>query len=262
MIDLHSHILYGVDDGARSLEQSIKMCHMAATDGTTHIVATPHSNSQYIFFPEKNKKKISELQSHVGDTPKILSGCDFHLSYENIQEALRNPVPFTINHKNYLLVEFDSYVIPQTIQQVFFELLSIGIIPVITHPERNQVIQRHPQLVFDWVNSGCLIQVTAQSLTGRFGSKARQFSRRLLEHNLVHVIASDAHNIDSRPPLLSQCFNIIKTEFGDTLVDELFRKHPQAILEGKDVILNQSPKNFQKTRKRNWFSRIFSKNRY
>ena len=156
MIDLHSHILYGVDDGARSLEQSIKMCHMAATDGTTHIVATPHSNSQYIFLPEKNKEKIAELQSHVGDTPKILSGCDFHLSYENIQEALQNPVPFTINHKNYLLVEFDSYVIPQTIQQVFFELLSIGIIPVITHPERNQVIQRHPQLVFDWVNSGCL----------------------------------------------------------------------------------------------------------
>ena len=262
MIDLHSHMLPEVDDGARSLEQSVEMCRMAAADGTTHIVATPHSNARYIFLPEENEAKIAELQAAAGDTPRILAGCDFHLSYENIQEALRNHAPFTINHKNHLLVEFDSQFISPGMRQVFFELLSAGIIPVITHPERNQVIQQNLQLLCDWVTAGCLTQITAQSLTGRFGSRAQRLSRRLLEHNLVHVIASDAHDLESRPPRLSECFDLIKKEYGETLADELFRKHPQAILEGNDVVPGRSPTDFQKPRKRTWFSRILFPNRY
>ncbi len=87
-------------------------------------------------------------------------------------------------------------------------------------------------------------------------------SRRLLEHNLVHVIASDAHDLDSRPPRLSGCFDLIKKEYGETLADELFRKHPKAILEGNDVVPGRSPTDFQKPRKRTWFSRILFPNRY
>ena len=235
---------------------------MATADGTTHIAATPHCNARYVFLPEENEAKILELQAAVGETPRILSGCDFHLSYENIQEVLRDRARSTINHKNHLLVEFDFHFVPQSMRQVFFELLSAGIIPVITHPERNQVIQRHPQLLFDWVTAGCLTQITAQSLAGRFGPRAERLSKLLLEHNLVHVIASDAHNLDSRPPRLSGCFDHIKKEYGETLAEELFRKHPQAIVDGKDVVSPRSPIDFKKPRKRSWLSRILSPNRY
>ena len=167
---------------------------------------------------------------------------------------LRDRARFTINHKNHLLVEFDSHFIPQSMRQVFFDLLSAGIIPVITHPERNKVIQRHPQLLFDWVTAGCLTQITAQSLAGRFGPRAERLSKLLLEHNLVHVIASDAHNLDSRPLRLSGCFDHIKNEYGEALAEELFRKHPQAIVAGKEVVPSRSPIDFKKPKKRTWLS--------
>jgi len=122
VIDIHCHPLPAIDDGAESLEESVAMMRMAAEDGITHTVATPHCNYRYTFDPELNRQKAAELQAAVGDVPKILLGCDFHLSYENVQDLLNNRAHFTINGSSYVLVEFAEHFIPQQFEQVLYEV--------------------------------------------------------------------------------------------------------------------------------------------
>ena len=256
MIDLHCHLLPGVDDGASTFDEAVEMCYMAVKDGITHIVATPHCNFHYPFRPEENAKQITELQAAVGETPKLYLGCDFHLSYENIQSIHKDSRKFTINGKKYLLVEFEGHTIPQYMRQIFFEMISGGIIPIITHPDRNYVLCRHPEILYDWVNAGCLSQVTAQSLTVDFGKTAQKAAQVLMEHNLVHAIATDAHNLTSRPPRLFSCYQKVAEQHGESVAEELFHKNPQAILEGNDVVWSRQPIELRKPKRHNWFFRL------
>ena len=207
MIDIHSHPLWEVDDGAESFEIALEMCKMAAADGITHMVATPHSNYRYPFDPEVNQRKIAEIQQALGEAPKMLLGCDFHLSYENIKHLLDGGKScYTINRTKYLLVELDEHFIPQQLDQVFYDLQIAGYIPIITHPERNALIRRKTDLVRKWVNQGCLVQVTAQSYEGGFGSTSLALAEEWLSQNLVHFLATDAHDPKRRPPILSTCY--------------------------------------------------------
>ena len=200
MIDIHSHPLPGIDDGARSLEVAIEMCQMSAQDGVTHLVATPHSNYTYTFDPGLNRQLVAELQEKVGDKPKLLLGCDFHLSYDNIQICDAEFERFH-HQSNFLPAGGASdQFIPEHISRVYYDIQVAGLKPIITHPERNALIQRKPELVEQWVSIGCLVQVTAQSYTGGFGTKARKFSEKLLNDGLVHFFASDAHDVQAAPP--------------------------------------------------------------
>jgi protein-tyrosine phosphatase len=232
MIDIHSHPLPGVDDGARSIEIAVEMCQMSAQDGVTHLVATPHSNYTYTFDPGLNRQLLAELQEKVGDKPKLLLGCDFHLSYDNIQVCAQNSKDFTINQTSYLLVELPDQFIPDHISRVYYDIQVAGLKPIITHPERNALIQRKPELVEQWVSIGCLVQVTAQSYTGSFGSKARKFSEKLLNDGLVHFFASDAHDAKRRPPILSECYEKLANEKGEAIADLVMRQNPEAVING------------------------------
>ena len=137
MVDIHCHILPSLDDGAREESVSIEMARMAAADGITHVVATPHSNYEYKFDAEVNRRKRDELQKLIGDTPQLLLGCDFHLSYENLEDIRKNASQYTINGLQYLLVEFADVGVPPGIGQIFSDLLNRDLLPIITHPERN-----------------------------------------------------------------------------------------------------------------------------
>lgn len=232
MIDIHSHPLPGVDDGARSIEIAVEMCQMSAQDGVTHLVATPHSNYTYTFDPGLNRQLLTELQEKVGDKPKLLLGCDFHLSYDNIQVCAQNSKDFTINQSSYLLVELPDQFIPDHISRVYYDIQVAGLKPIITHPERNAMIQRKPELVEQWVSIGCLVQVTAQSYTGSFGSKARKFAEKLLNEGLVHFFASDAHDTKRRPPILSECYEKLADEKGEEVADLVMRQNPNAVING------------------------------
>jgi protein-tyrosine phosphatase len=232
MIDIHSHPLPGVDDGARSIEVAVEMCRMSAQDGVTHLVATPHSNYTYTFDPDLNRQLLGELQEKVGESPKLLLGCDFHLSYDNIQICAQNSKDFTINQTSYLLVELPDQFIPDHISRVYYEIQVAGLKPIITHPERNALLQRKPDLLEHWVSIGCLVQVTAQSYTGGFGSHARKLSERLLDSGLVHFFASDAHDVKRRPPLLSHCYRKLAKEKGEEIADLLMNQNPQAVING------------------------------
>ena len=147
MIDIHCHPLPGVDDGARSFEIAVGMCRMAAEHGTTHLVATPHSNYSYTFDADVNRQLVTELQQEIGEKPKLLLGCDFHLSYDNIQLCAQHSKDFTINQTSYLLVELPDQFIPDHISRVYYEIQVAGLKPIITHPERNALLQRRPELL-------------------------------------------------------------------------------------------------------------------
>jgi len=153
---------------------------MAAADGIEHIVTTPHANERYHYDREYLSRLVTHLQELAGPAPRISLGCDFHLSYENMQDAMVNPATYTIEGTNYLLVEFSNYSIPEQIDNFFAMLGSSGITPIITHPERNPILQKNPQRVLQWIELGCAVQVTAGVVTGSWGDRAWRAAKWLL----------------------------------------------------------------------------------
>src|SRR5947209_1870048 len=145
MVDIHCHILPGVDDGARDWETSLAMCRMAAKDGIRHIVATPHANEEFVYDRERLQATLDELRQHIAADEAAASlnlslGCDFHLSFENFSDAIQHPERYCIEGTKYLLIEFSDYVIPQNTGELFRQLGDEGITPIITHPERNAIL--------------------------------------------------------------------------------------------------------------------------
>lgn len=252
MIDIHSHILWGVDDGARDREESIAMLRLAAETGTTDIVATPHCDRQYAFDPAVRDERIRELMDATGGAPRIHAGCDFRLSFDNIQAALLAPTKFTINGLRYLMVEFEDVVIPPTTEEIFRRFLEREICPVITHPERNPVLQGSFERLERWKQMGCLLQVTAQCLTDRFGKAAQESAWELLRRGLVHAIASDGHDLADRQPRLDVAREILTREMGGDAADLLLVTNPAAVIAGEPVWLTAAKP--IKLRKKSWLA--------
>ena len=234
MIDIHHHLLFGLDDGSKDIDTSVAMAEMAADDGITHIVCTPHANARYRFDPAINQEKLEQLRARLDGKITLGLGCDFHLSFENVEDALEHHSRYTINGKQYLLVEFPDLAIPPTMSDVFYEFLIAGMQPIITHPERNPTIQKSPHRLDEWIERGCLVQITASSLTGRFGRLAESFSHALLKQGKVHFIASDAHNLDSRPPRMKQAYEIIAKKYGTETAERLCVSNPKAVFFGDE----------------------------
>lgn len=252
MIDIHSHILHGLDDGARSFQMSVEMVKLAAAAGTTDIVATPHADLEYKFQPDAIAERIAELRNVVGeDQIRIHRGCDFHLAYDNIQDALANPGKYTINHKNYLLVEFSDMAIFHTTTEVFERFLAAGMIPVITHPERNSLLRQRVPDLGRWVEMGCLLQVTGAAFLGNFGERAKAFSEQLMDRRMVHVVASDGHDPEHRPPVLDDVREFLEGRYGRATAERLTVTNPRAIIEGKG--LPQPDLMTEHQEKKKWF---------
>jgi len=250
MVDIHSHILPEQDDGARTFDVALSMVRMAAVAGTTDIVASPHANSQFVFQPEVVEQKIAALQRAAGDALKIHYGCDFHLTPENIEDAIAAPGKYSIDHKGYLLVEFADNMVPKTMDSIFSRMLKAGLQPIVTHPERNPLLQKQLPELERWVNQGCLIQVTAQSLLGRFGKTAKSVSEELMRRGLVHFLASDAHDCQHRPPLLDEVWGLTAKQYGEDTARRLLEENPRAALTGAELSMEQ----VEVKKKRSWFS--------
>ncbi len=236
MIDLHSHILPDLDDGASSWEEAVQMCSAAFQDGTRTMVATPHVfNGIYSPKSEQIEEKISELKNRLfleGIDLEIVQGAEVHVRPDLPLLMSEDPI-LTFNGKGrYFLLEFPHSVIPPNADQFIFKLMTQNLIPVIAHPERNLSVQSRPEILEPLVKQGALTQVTAMSFTGGFGPQTRDVACELLRRNLVHVVASDAHNSRGRPPLLSDARKRIIDLVGFEKSRELFEVFPRKILEG------------------------------
>lgn len=264
MIDIHHHLLFGLDDGSPDIETSLQMAEMASADGITHIVCTPHASSDFAFQPEENATRFAQLQqavnAKVGDKLTLGLGCDFHLSYENITDAQENPAKYTINQKSYLLIEFPNMGIAPAMPDHVYELIRAGMTPIVTHPERNASFVERPEKLNDYLKIGCLIQVTGGSILGSFGRLPQRAAMQLLEQDLVDIVASDAHNIDRRRPLLRAAYQEVATNFGQETAERLFVTTPRAVFYGETLPppTQRVQRSAQPTeRKRSLLSRIF-----
>ena len=211
------------------------MCRMAAADGITHMVATPHANDRYHYDRAYLQGLVDHLQKLAGDSPKLGLGCDFHLSYDNVQDALANPARYVIESSRYLLVEFSNFSIPEQMGDTFFKLGDSGITPIITHPERNPILRDHPQRVLEWAEQGCVVQVTGSALTGFWGERTRKAALWLLEHQAVHVLATDAHDTEKRVPILSRSRDAAAEICGDDVAGALVENNPRAIISNETL---------------------------
>jgi protein-tyrosine phosphatase len=237
LVDIHSHVLFGLDDGARTIEDSIAMVRMAAEQGTTDLVATPHADLEYRYDPDLIADRRGQLEAACGGCLRLYTGCDFHLTFDNIQDAIAHPRKYTINQRNYLLVEFSDLLIFKNTAEIFGQLADAGMIPIVTHPERNGLLRQRVEEIARWVEQGAYVQVTAQSLTGGFGRRAQDFSKLLLDRRLVHIIASDGHDCKHRPPVMRGAYTWLQEWYGEALAHALTTGNPGATLTGDPLEL-------------------------
>jgi len=268
MIDLHTHILPGVDDGANTIEESIEMCRIAYRGGIRTIVATPHTlnglyqndrpsilakvqhlNTALMQFrnpqPEmpsspnsnselrnpKSEMPLSEIRNPKFDLV-VLPGADVHLNDQTIPQLDGGKVTTIGDNGKCLLLEFSFAGIPYGAEEVLHQLISRGIIPIISHPERNLEVELNPKRYYEMIRMGCLGQVTAMSLTDGFGPGSKRLAETLLSKGFLHIIASDAHSTDGRPPLLSRGIRAAAKIVGEEEALRMVTDYPQAVLEG------------------------------
>jgi protein-tyrosine phosphatase len=241
VFDIHSHILPEVDDGPKSWDVAVEMCRMAAADGIAHMVATPHANDRYTYDREYLQGILGQLQSRIGASLQLSLGCDFHLSYENLERVLEKPQTYTIGETNYLLIELSNFSVPIQIADCFIRLGDRGLTPILTHPERNPILQQTPQRVLEWAEQGCLVQITASSLTGFWGERPEIIARWLLDRSAVHFLATDAHDTKRRVPILSEGRDVAAEIVGQEYADALVRGNPAAVIAGQLIPYSPRP---------------------
>lgn len=238
MIDLHCHILPNVDDGSQSLEESLQMAEQAVEDGIKAMVATPHTlNGVNTNGVEDVLSGVAALQGALSANHldlKLHPGADIHLCTDMVQRITSREACTINDTGKYILLELPSQMIPNGVKDEIFALKLNGITPIITHPERNTMVQHDPDILYQLVQMGALAQVTAMSLTGDFGEFIGQVSATLLRYRLVQIIASDAHSAKDRPPVLSGAVERAAEILKDyKAAEHMVTTVPAAILSGR-----------------------------
>ncbi|MEH7276264.1 tyrosine-protein phosphatase [Neobacillus vireti] len=254
MIDIHCHILPGADDGAQSLSDSINMARKAVEQGIHTIVASPHHLNNSYENPKRQildrVKELNQLLQQENIDVKILPGQEVRV-YGDMLEGYTTGEILPVNHTPYVLVEFPSNHVPRYTEKLFYDLQMNGLIPVIVHPERNREIIERSDLLYQLVKKGALTQITASSVCGDFGKKVKNFSLQLVDANLTHFIASDAHNITNRTFKMREALAIIEKKYGNELV-YYFEENAALLIEGLSVY-KEDPERIKKKKIFNLF---------
>lgn len=238
MIDLHCHLLPGCDDGASNIEVSIEMARLAAADGISELACTPHiTPGLYFNDAEGISRGVTDLQAVLDDAGialKLVVGADVHVAPDLLAKLKAGVVP-TIGGTRYFLLEPPHHVVPPRFVPFCRGLLDSGYVPVLTHPERLTWIRSHFDLIEAVNDAGVLMQVTAGSLTGTFGRTALYYAEKFLSERRVDLIASDGHNLGTRPPILSAAYSEVERRLGTDLADELFVVTPSRMLRNEPI---------------------------
>lgn len=217
MIDIHSHILPSIDDGAKTEEESIAMAKAAIEQGITTIIATPHHRNRtydnYKVDIETHVSVLNELFQARNIPLTVLAGQEVRV-YGEIIEDFENGEIQTLNNSKYILIEFPSDTVPFYTEKLFYDLQVAGLRPIIAHPERNRELLENHNRMYELIRNGALSQVTAASVVGKFGKKIEEFTHQLIEANLTHFIASDAHNTTTRGFQLKEAYELVKNKYG------------------------------------------------
>ncbi|WP_239752720.1 CpsB/CapC family capsule biosynthesis tyrosine phosphatase [Mammaliicoccus sp. J-M40] len=249
MIDIHNHILVDADDGPKSLEDTIALLRQAKEQGINAIVATPHHlHPRYSNNFDTVTKSIEELNK-IDEIAKLniqlYPGQEIRLSDQILQDIEQHKI-YGINYTKYLLIELPSNEVPHYTKKLLYEIQNKGYIPIIAHPERNKAIAGDINLLYELINNGSLSQVTASSLNGELGKNLQKISIKMIEHKLIHFIASDAHNAINRPFMLNSLFGNPKLKKIREEID-MFLKNNEALIQDK-FISKERPIEFNKSK--------------
>ena len=259
MIDIHCHILPNVDDGSESLEESIEMAKIAESEGITRIVNTSHCHFDFKYKKGNELKleleKFNQALKEENINIEVLLGNELYYTSDLI-ERFNELDFFSMNNSKYILMEFSPINFPKNIEDVIYEIKIRGYIPIIAHAERYKQVQEDVNIVLDCIKEGALIQVNASSILGKNGEKAEDTSKKLLDNNMVHFVATDAHSSNRRRPLIKDSYNYILKNYGKEVAEKLFIENPTSVIENRDIsILN--PTKYEE--KRSFLKRLFRK---
>lgn len=236
MIDIHSHVLPGIDDGAESLREAVEMCRGAAEAGCAGVIATPHLRHARWWNGELSTLQHlhAEVRRHLSsqDDPELYLGGEIALHSESVEEIYEMPegeLP-TLAGSRYVLIEFDWHGLGPDVLEVVHELRVKGLFPIIAHPERYRWLAGQPELFEKLVERGAYLQLTAMSVTGRLGPDIQRLCQDLLRHELVHFVASDMHDTQGRPPGLQGAREQIQADFGPKVARRIFDDNPRALV--------------------------------
>lgn len=236
MIDIHCHILPGIDDGAKTAADTLIMLKVAIEEGITVITATPHHNPEY-----KNERplilqKVQEVEKIIEENNlpiQVFPGQEVRAYGEVIADYKANKLLTVADNSRFMLIEFPSDHVPGYASKLFYQMQSNGFQPILVHPERNSEIIENPNILYDFVSKGVLSQITASSVTGNFGRKIQKLTYQIIENNLTHFIASDAHNVTSRSYKMKEAFKIVEDEFSFELSEYYKNNSEQVIIDGQ-----------------------------
>jgi protein-tyrosine phosphatase len=233
LIDLHCHLLPGIDDGSKDLAMSLAMARMASADGISTIACTPHilpgiyDNSGPAI--RKAVARLAESIAKAGIPISLVTGADVHIACD-LAVQLRNDRALTLNGSRYLLLEPPHHVLPPRLEDLIFGLQTAGYVPILTHPERLSWLEGHYDLVGRLVSSSVLMQITAGSVMGRFGRRPCYWAERMLDEGLCHLLATDAHDTEQRAPRMAEARDFVAQRLGDDEAINLVLGRPQGIL--------------------------------
>lgn len=239
-IDIHCHIMPGVDDGSPDMRTSLKMLQIAASEGIVAVILTPHHKPMHHnVSPEHalyRRDELKEAAGALGIKIRLLTGCEVYYSGETADELANGSIA-TLAGSRYVLIEFhpaDQY---STIRSAVYTVQSQGFMPVLAHVERYQDIAEHPEHVTELRDMGCVIQVNAGSVMGRFGGGAKRFTRGLMDKGLVHIVATDAHDSAHRSPKIADCREYVGKHWGELFANDVFYNNPLRILKHEEIVL-------------------------
>ena len=240
MIDMHCHILPGIDDGASDLEEALEMARIAESEGIKKIVNTSHFHPEFKYtMGEELVEAINSfnvaLKANKIDL-EVLIGNEIYYTDEIIEE-LHNLNFHTLNNSKYLLIEFSPMNVPKNLADVVYEVKLKGYIPVLAHVERYNNIIENPNIIYDCIKEGAIIQVNASSILGKHGKEIKKVSDILLDNNMIHIVASDAHGSERRRPQLREAYEFVKNKYSEETADNLFKNNQSLIIENKDIII-------------------------
>lgn len=244
LVDIHSHLLPEIDDGSPNIETSLKLAQSAVDDGITHALMTPHHlNGKYLNHKKDVINETAAFQEalkehHIPLT--VFASQEVRLSGDIPEALAKDDILFCDEDGRYMLLEFPSEDVPTYAKSMTFDLLGDGITPIIVHPERNNKILQQPELLADFLDQGCLVQVTASSYVGVFGSEIEELSERLVKAGQVATFASDAHSLPKRESKMTVAYQKLAKQKGQKVVDK-FKNNAKAIINGDTVTLDWQP---------------------
>ncbi|HUD72815.1 MAG TPA: CpsB/CapC family capsule biosynthesis tyrosine phosphatase [Dongiaceae bacterium] len=241
MIDLHNHLLPGIDDGAKEVDETIEFLRILARDGVTHVTATPHmkpgvyDNSREDIFASLEVVKRSAAGDPEASKVTLLPGAEVYYTADVTDRARRGELMSVADGRKYVLLELPYQQVPMRVDETIFQLRLAGLTPIMAHPERVAYYLEDFERVEASVRLGALTQVTGSSILGRFGTKARDFSHRMIERNLAHIVATDSHDVSYRPPILSEARDMVARLAGPEAARMMVEEVPRAVLEGREA---------------------------